>query len=38
MRALAAPTIVAALQHMVDIADRRYSKPAKPQRLDRTSA
>jgi DNA repair protein RadA/Sms len=34
MRALTAPTIVAALQHMVDVADHRCSKPAKPQRLD----
>jgi DNA repair protein RadA/Sms len=34
MRALTAPTIVAALEHMIDIADHRTSAPAGPQRLD----
>jgi DNA repair protein RadA/Sms len=34
MRALAAPTIVAALEHMIDIADHRASAPPGPQRLD----
>lgn len=34
MRALTAPTIVAALQHMVDIADHSRSRPAKLQALD----
>jgi DNA repair protein RadA/Sms len=33
MRALRAPTIVAALEHMIDIAGRRGG-PARPQRLD----
>jgi DNA repair protein RadA/Sms len=33
MRALRAPTIVAALQHMIDIAERRGG-PANPYRLD----
>jgi DNA repair protein RadA/Sms len=38
MRALSAPTIVAALEHMIDIADHRsrtpYGRPASPHRLD----
>ncbi len=34
MRALRAPTIVAALEHMVDIADHRGGTPANPRRLD----
>jgi len=34
MRALTAPTIVAALEHMIDIADHRAIAPAGPQRLD----
>jgi DNA repair protein RadA/Sms len=34
MRALTAPTIVAALKHMIDIADHRSSGPAGPHRLD----
>ena len=34
MRALTAPTIVAALEHMIDIADHRSSTPPGPQRLD----
>jgi len=34
MRALAAPTIVAALQHMVDIADHHTGAPPGPRRLD----
>ncbi|WP_454561630.1 DNA repair protein RadA [Mycobacterium haemophilum] len=34
IRALSAPTIVAALEHIVDIADHRSSTPAEPQRLD----
>jgi DNA repair protein RadA/Sms len=36
MRTLSAPTIVAALEHMIDIADLRSSKPVEPQRLDST--
>jgi DNA repair protein RadA/Sms len=34
MRALSAPTIVAALEHMIDIADHRSGAPPGPQRLD----
>lgn len=34
MRALRAPTIVAALKHMIDIADHRSARPPGPQRLD----
>ncbi len=34
MRALAAPTIVAALTHMIDIAEHRAGTPSGPQRLD----
>jgi len=34
MRALTAPTIVAALEHMIDIADHRSNAPGGPQRLD----
>ncbi|OIN78364.1 DNA repair protein RadA [Mycobacterium malmoense] len=34
MRALSAPTIVAALEHMIDIADHRAGAPPAPQRLD----
>lgn len=34
IRTLCAPTIVAALEHMVDIADHHSSRPARPQRLD----
>jgi DNA repair protein RadA/Sms len=34
MRALSAPTIVAALEHMVDIADHRAGAPARARRLD----
>jgi len=34
MRALSAPTIVAALEHMIDIADHRAGTPPRPQRLD----
>jgi DNA repair protein RadA/Sms len=34
IRTLCAPTIVAALEHMIDIADHHSSKPAGPQRLD----
>jgi DNA repair protein RadA/Sms len=34
MRALAAPTIVAALEHMTDIGDHRSSTPSRPQWLD----
>jgi DNA repair protein RadA/Sms len=34
MRALSAPTIVAALEHMIDIADHRSSRPVAPHRLD----
>ncbi len=34
MRALSAPTIVAALEHMIDIADHRSGRPAGPHRLD----
>jgi DNA repair protein RadA/Sms len=34
MRALSAPTIVAALEHMIDIADHRAYRPPGPQRLD----
>ncbi len=34
MRALTAPTIVAALEHMIDIADHRASTHPGPQRLD----
>jgi DNA repair protein RadA/Sms len=34
MRALTAPTIVAALEHMIDIADHRSSAPSGPQPLD----
>ena len=34
VRALSAPTIVAALEHMIDIADHRSSRPPGPQRLD----
>jgi DNA repair protein RadA/Sms len=34
MRALRAPTIVAALEHMIDIADHRGGRPANPRRLD----
>ena len=30
MRALCAPTIVAALQHMIDIADHRSGRPREP--------
>ncbi|MGO9384784.1 MAG: DNA repair protein RadA [Mycobacterium sp.] len=33
MRALSAPTIVAALEHMIDIADHRSGRPPGPQRL-----
>ncbi|CPR11131.1 DNA repair protein RadA [Mycobacterium bohemicum DSM 44277] len=34
MRALTAPTIVAALQHMLNIADHRSAAPPRPHRLD----
>ena len=34
MRALTAPTVVAALEHMIDIADHRAHRPPGPQRLD----
>jgi DNA repair protein RadA/Sms len=34
MRALRSPTIVAALEHMIDIADHRGSRPTGPHRLD----
>jgi DNA repair protein RadA/Sms len=34
MRALTAPTVVAALEHMFDIADHRSSAPSGPQRFD----
>jgi DNA repair protein RadA/Sms len=34
MRALRAPTIVEALQHVIDIADQRGGKPTGPRRLD----
>jgi DNA repair protein RadA/Sms len=34
MRALTAPTIVAALEHMIDIADHRGNAPRRQQRLD----
>jgi DNA repair protein RadA/Sms len=34
MRALSAPNIVAALEHMIDIADHRSSRPAGPHPLD----
>jgi len=34
MRALIAPTIVAALEHMIDIADHRDHAPQERQRLD----
>ena len=34
IRTLTAPTIVAALEHMIDIADHRTAVPAGPQRLD----
>ena len=34
MRALRAPTIVEALQHVIDIADHRGGKPTGPRRLD----
>jgi DNA repair protein RadA/Sms len=34
LRALEAPTIVAALEHMLDIADHRGKPPAPPHRLD----
>ena len=34
MRALTAPTIVAALEHLIDIADHRSCTPPGPQRLD----
>lgn len=34
MRALRAPTIVAALKHMIDIADHRSGTPPGPRRLD----
>lgn len=34
MRALAAPTIVAALEHVIDIADHRAGAPSGPRRLD----
>ena len=34
MRALRAPTIVEALEHVIDIADHRGGKPAGPRRLD----
>jgi DNA repair protein RadA/Sms len=34
MRTLCAPTIVAALEHMIDIADHHTAKPAGPHRLD----
>ena len=34
MRALCAPTIVAALEHMIDIADHRVSTPVGPYPLD----
>ncbi|BBX75932.1 DNA repair protein RadA [Mycobacterium shinjukuense] len=34
LRALPAPTIVAALEHMIDIADHRGGAPAPPHRLD----
>ncbi|OBB81903.1 DNA repair protein RadA [Mycobacterium colombiense] len=34
MRALRAPTIVAALEHMIDIADHRGGAPANPRQLD----
>jgi DNA repair protein RadA/Sms len=34
MRALAAPTIVAALEHMIDIGDHRSATPPRPQWLD----
>ena len=34
MRALTAPTIVAALEHLIDIADHRTVAPPEPRRLD----
>jgi DNA repair protein RadA/Sms len=34
MRALRSPTIVAALEHMIDIVDHRGGRPTGPQRLD----
>ena len=34
IRTLTAPTIVAALEHLIDIADHHTSKPAQPLRLD----
>jgi DNA repair protein RadA/Sms len=34
MRALSAPTIVAALEHMIDVADHRSSRPPGPHPLD----
>jgi DNA repair protein RadA/Sms len=34
MRALTAPTIVTALEHMIDIADHRGNPPRGQQRLD----
>jgi DNA repair protein RadA/Sms len=34
MRALTAPTIVAALEHLTDIADHRAGAPPGPLRLD----
>jgi DNA repair protein RadA/Sms len=34
LRALCATTIVAALEHMIDIADHRTTTPVGPQRLD----
>ncbi|MGA7051164.1 MAG: magnesium chelatase domain-containing protein, partial [Mycobacterium sp.] len=34
MRALSAPTIVAALVHMIDVADHRSSRPPGPHSLD----
>ncbi len=34
MRALTAPTMCAALEHMIDIADHRSGRPPGPQRLD----
>ncbi|MDT5260710.1 MAG: hypothetical protein QOD10_5790, partial [Mycobacterium sp.] len=34
MRALRAPTIVEALEHVIDIADHRGGSPTGPRRLD----
>lgn len=34
LRTLCAPTMVAALEHMIDIADHRTSRPTEPHKLD----